>query len=236
MLFYVSVLHQITTEFCEYKYHCRCSMSLFYIKSQRLRAASYRQTVVLCLCSTSNHNHPTASDYMRALFYVSVLHQITTVLVSSQKTPRLFYVSVLHQITTRCKLILSVMGCSMSLFYIKSQRQSGSWQQRSVVLCLCSTSNHNSTTEPSCCRRLFYVSVLHQITTRQCCFRPDGLLFYVSVLHQITTNIYGDFATLGLFYVSVLHQITTVWRSGRGWPSLFYVSVLHQITTKSCRY
>ena len=120
-LFYTFVLHQTTTGTGIVYHPGGCFIPLFYIKPQQRRLVVLYPSVVLYLCSTSNHN----------LFLDVVRH------------PLLFYTFVLHQTTTPLRHTRRHPRCFIPLFYIKPQHDSISASPSSVVLYLCSTSNHN---------------------------------------------------------------------------------------------
>ncbi len=161
-----------------------CFMSLFYIKSQLMPQTHVSLRVVLCLCSTSNHNDVLL--YPKGLYVVLCLCSTSNhnCVRECARGRGLFYVSVLHQITT---------------FYQPEYDHLG------VVLCLCSTSNHNRHTSRHCCRQLFYVSVLHQITTFHASFDVSRgcfmSLFYIKsqLLVAIVESGFGCF--MSLFYI-----------------------------------
>ena len=77
--------------------------------------------VVLYLVSTSNHNDVTHISWTKGLSYILFLHQTTTILC----------------------LVISVLGCLISCFYIKPQPDVSVGNWTCVVLYLVSTSNHN---------------------------------------------------------------------------------------------
>ena len=142
-----------------------CFIPLFYIKPQPRWSKPPSPSVVLYLCSTSNHNTPIYPNHITALFYTFVLHQTTTQRPEDNAQGVLFYTFVLHQTTTwrdRRHLASSLFytfvlhqtttcscgstcrsGCFIPLFYIKPQRQDIAMMLATVVLYLCSTSNHN---------------------------------------------------------------------------------------------
>ncbi len=120
-----------------------CLISLFYIKPQPSFLFILHYSVVLYLCSTSNHNAIRGFSLIRELSYISVLHQTTTLLVTGGCLSQLSYISVLHQTTTFTFVLPNEKSCLISLFYIKPQRGVGTLHPFLVVLYLCSTSNHN---------------------------------------------------------------------------------------------
>ena len=98
-LSYISILHQTTTAPVLAAFMFCCLISLFYIKPQPLAVGVHLFTVVLYLYSTSNHN----------------VHwsRLTVCMLS--------YISILHQTTTRYNLLVNLLSCLISLFYIKPQ-------------------------------------------------------------------------------------------------------------------
>ena len=99
-----------------------CVISFFYIKPQP-RYAEYKfNLVVLYLSSTSNHNQYFLIIFVLPLCYIFLLHQTTTVMLSTSL----------------------IFRCVISFFYIKPQPRTLIEAKETVVLYLSSTSNHNN--------------------------------------------------------------------------------------------
>ncbi len=170
----------LSDEFC-------CSICLSYIKPQLTSANFTRMTVVLYVYPTSNHNSFLSSSADSRLFYMSILHQTTTVHACSRWCRWLFYMSILHQTTTEWRQLgrksmlfyMSILHqtttsprsghkrecCSICLSYIKPQPPTASAFPSVVVLYVYPTSNHNLFALPPHNTTLFYMSILHQTTT-----------------------------------------------------------------------
>ena len=102
--------------------HHRCLIPLFYIKPQPCGWRNQRGSVVLYLCSTSNHNPFAVFVLMETLSYTFVLHQTTTLIEPHLISIVLSYTFVLHQTTTTLSCSEILRSCLIPLFYIKPQR------------------------------------------------------------------------------------------------------------------
>ena len=87
----------------------RCILSKFYIKPQPGTSSEITMAVVSYRNSTSNHNK--SSPYVNK--------------------PELYLIEILHQTTTRTAAALISIGCILSKFYIKPQRETSTINARS---------------------------------------------------------------------------------------------------------
>ena len=187
-----------------------CVISFFYIKPQRTRYMSRKETVVLYLSSTSNHNldflrnlanllcyifllHQTTTNRLlwkdwQKLCYIFLLHQTTTGQLLDYLGYQLCYIFLLHQTTTSLVIIPQLSGCVISFFYIKPQPRSIFGILEGVVLYLSSTSNHNP--ESTSLEGLAVVLYLSSTSNHNAALRSVlvFLLCYIFLLHQTTTK------------------------------------------------
>ena len=100
------------------------------------------------------------------LYFLSILHQTTTIeggimtLVSCISYQ--FYIKPQHILVQRCARVC----CISYQFYIKPQLATHRWLRVSVVFPINSTSNHNRCEEVAIANELYFLSILHQTTTR----------------------------------------------------------------------
>ena len=143
--------------------------------------------VVLYRYSTSNHNPLPPSDSAQELSYIGILHQTTTA-----RVPSVLWLS-----------------CLISVFYIKPQLQNRSKFDLSVVLYRYSTSNHNKNVQLSKARKLSYIGILHQTTTRSLSCSLWYQLSYIGILHQTTTSecivAFTISCLISVFYIKPQH-------------------------------
>ncbi len=189
-LFYISFLHQTTTE----ELVELVGEELFYISFLHQTTTMLLITPFMVMLFYISFLHQTTTlllwlQKFLLLFYISFLHQTTTASCEKPSLSELFYISFLHQTTTSSSFCFSHSGCFISRFYIKPQLQELSSCRRIVVLYLVSTSNHNLLRPWHIVRMLFYISFLHQTTTGWRASRGAQRLFYISFLHQTTTML-----------------------------------------------
>ena len=123
---------------------------------------------------------------------------------------KLHYIVILHQTTTVKLAFNLIIGCIISLFYIKPQRWRGTTTPTTVALYRYSTSNHNNSCSPSPTWKV----ALYRYSTSNHNARPYPLtlllLHYIVILHQTTTAIRPSRTWSGLHYIVILHQTTTI--------------------------
>ena len=102
---------------------CRCILSKFYIKPQRLAVEGYSQAVVSYRNSTSNHNTSRSSGLTKRVVSYRNSTSNHNSIQTSPATTSLYLIEILHQTTTfiRCESIL--LSCILSKFYIKPQQK-----------------------------------------------------------------------------------------------------------------
>ena len=84
-----------------------------------------RSAVVSYRNSTSNHNTGGLASGISGLYLIEILHQTTTMSRSTSKATTLYLIEILHQTTTLVTLVLPLLGCILSKFYIKPQQAGG---------------------------------------------------------------------------------------------------------------
>ena len=139
LLYFISFLHQTTTETYKRIFYSCCISFLFYIKPQQELGWPRRSRVVFHFFSTSNHNCTPAC----------------------QQIPWLYFISFLHQTTTIHFIKISLFSCISFLFYIKPQLIVVQDHSTCVVFHFFSTSNHNYTDE----KFKYYAVVFHFFST-----------------------------------------------------------------------
>ena len=145
-LSYIFILHQTTTGWRAAWCRCRCLISSFYIKPQRLRRYSWYYWVVLYLHSTSNHNIQSMTEQSRnVVLYLHSTSNHNNILYVPE-TPQLSYIFILHQTTTCRPLILTYKR--LSYIFILHQTTTKSWSSGTTFT-------------------LSYIFILHQTTTHQ---------------------------------------------------------------------
>ena len=146
LLYLIEILHQTTTSaYSGFAVEC-CILSKFYIKPQRNRRYFDKKNRCILskfyikpqLCLTSFPGDPTA------LYLIEILHQTTTRRTEVESLSWLYLIEILHQTTTVYWMIVYLLCCILSKFYIKPQRCFLSWWSYCVVSYRNSTSNHNS--------------------------------------------------------------------------------------------
>ena len=161
---------------------------------------------ILHQTTTSSSVHPAKA----ALFYMSILHQTTTRWIRQRskaccsiclsyikpqqilQTVQQILVVLYVYPTSNHNLLMPFSSSATVVLYVypTSNHNLNDILMATfrVVLYVYPTSNHNSLLFRSVVDGLFYMSILHQTTTRQrsqrCCTR----LFYMSILHQTTTR------------------------------------------------
>ena len=124
-----------------------------------------RHSVVSYRNSTSNHNISGALGQLFGLYLIEILHQTTTDCPPAILAPMLYLIEILHQTTTLLLLVVLLLRCILSKFYIKPQPAVANIATANVVSYRNSTSNHNT----KCAMKLFVVlyliEILHQTTT-----------------------------------------------------------------------
>ena len=147
---------------------CRCILSKFYIKPQRLAVEGYSQAVVSYRNSTSNHNTsrssgltkrvvsyrnstsnhnlPRTTRNVSQLYLIEILHQTTTLKRVFCTIVLLYLIEILHQTTTSWNATRRPQSCILSKFYIKPQLLLYPGDREEVVSYRNSTSNHNTDT------------------------------------------------------------------------------------------
>ena len=123
-LYLIEILHQTTTLISVSSFSTSCILSKFYIKPQ-LPVALLRYVVVVSYRnSTSNHNQNTRSIGRS----IVVSYRNSTSNHNRGRTLcgicELYLIEILHQTTTIRALVLFLLGCILSKFYIKPQRLS----------------------------------------------------------------------------------------------------------------
>ena len=138
-----------------------------YSTSNRNSYRSKCNTLALFLISIL-HQTATSRDGAcseRGLFLISILHQTATHNFIIAPQAELFLISILHQTATMVLLMLHVICCSLSVFYIKPQRAPCSCVLPVVVPYQYSTSNRNCGYLRTTQAELFLISILHQTAT-----------------------------------------------------------------------
>ena len=116
--------------------------------------------------STSNHNTGGLASGISGLYLIEILHQTTTMSRSTSKATTLYLIEILHQTTTLVTLVLPLLGCILSKFYIKPQPP---------LL--------NSRRPPRCILSKFYIK------PQQC---PDCLISFEVVSYRNSTSNHND--------------------------------------------
>ena len=142
-LYLIEILHQTTTVYLSIFPLQGCILSKFYIKPQHLRILIGLVDVVSYRNSTSNHNNFTAFFFVNKLYLIEILHQTTTtrtvILFLLRCILSKFYIKPQPlRGTVRCPVC-----CILSKFYIKPQRYKDGEFSTRVVSYRNSTSNHN---------------------------------------------------------------------------------------------
>ena len=161
--------------------------------------------------STSNHNTGGLASGISGLYLIEILHQTTTMSRSTSKATTLYLIEILHQTTTLVTLVLPLLGCILSKFYIKPQPP---------LL--------NSRRPPRCILSKFYIK------PQQC---PDCLISFEVVSYRNSTSNHNNPRYLPnkkkLYLIEILHQTTTAALViVTGWR-LYLIEILHQTTTSS---
>ena len=186
-----------------------CILSKFYIKPQLAMCASSLNAVVSYRNSTSNHNTGGLASGISGLYLIEILHQTTTMSRSTSKATTLYLIEILHQTTTLVTLVLPLLGCILSKFYIKPQPP---------LL--------NSRRPPRCILSKFYIK------PQQC---PDCLISFEVVSYRNSTSNHNNPRYLPnkkkLYLIEILHQTTTVDEDVGRTLWLYLIEILHQTTT-----
>ncbi len=137
--------------------------------------------------STSNHNPRCSIIILIMLYLITFLHQTTTLYTSVNTstgcTLSLFYIKPQRQ------AIAAALdeGCTLSLFYIKPQPLLVLLSYLYVVPYHFSTSNHNKSYEYYPLVSLYLITFLHQTTTIKPLPFEYLRLYLITFLHQTTT-------------------------------------------------
>ena len=189
-----------------------------------------------------------------SLSYIVILHQTTTHRIGESFFCQLSYIVILHQTTTQSQTACALLGCLISLFYIKPQ------PQRCFPLlspcCLISLFYIKpQLTAPTrfrgfrCLISLFYIKPQpdsRQGRTHQCCLislfyikpQPKYLPCFICevVLYRYSTSNHNcsvlSITSTMLSYIVILHQTTTIMAWRISLASLSYIVTLHQTTTR----
>ena len=183
--------------------------------------------------STSNHNTGGLASGISGLYLIEILHQTTTMSRSTSKATTLYLIEILHQTTTLVTLVLPLLGCILSKFYIKPQQAGGDKHRtQSCILSKFYIKPQppllNSRRPPRCILSKFYIK------PQQC---PDCLISFEVVSYRNSTSNHNSHlissAFLLLYLIEILHQTTTAALViVTGWR-LYLIEILHQTTTSS---
>ena len=189
---------------------CRCILSKFYIKPQRLAVEGYSQAVVSYRNSTSNHNTSRSSG-------------LTKRVVSYRNSTSNHNIGPNHS--------RSKDRCILSKFYIKPQRRARKRYVRNVVSYRNSTSNHNDRQNVS--TAVTVVSYRNSTSNHNVCKRITFCRLVVSYRNSTSNHNSGLNASLlvVLYLIEILHQTTTLRRLRNDWFVLYLIEILHQTTT-----
>ena len=144
---------------------------------------------------------------------------------------RLYLIEILHQTTTSPASSVMLLGCILSKFYIKPQRESFPPRRSRVVSYRNSTSNHNTTGAPQGETGLYLIEILHQTTTVELHYNTLERLYLIEILHQTTTMSQNLMKKRKLYLIEILHQTTTDSASYTFSATLYLIEILHQTTT-----
>ena len=144
-----------------------------------------------------------------ALYLIEILHQTTTSSIIQRRCKRLYLIEILHQTTTNRTVVLRLISCILSKFYIKPQLARIRPYSAIVVSYRNSTSNHNWRSVPRSWMRLYLIEILHQTTTLFSRPVPGMMLYLIEILHQTTTLSVPIIPASGLYLIEILHQTTT---------------------------
>ena len=164
----------------------------------------------------------------------------------------LYLIEILHQTTTLQLLILLLLRCILSKFYIKPQLSSYPAPVLGVVSYRNSTSNHNASPPIIWTIKLYLIEILHQTTTESEIRKVNLALYLIEILHQTTTHYPRLFelssCILSKFYIKpqlarqwlmvpcvVSYRNSTSNHNFRCWREcydvLYLIEILHQTTT-----
>ena len=134
--------------------------------------------------STSNHNTGGLASGISGLYLIEILHQTTTMSRSTSKATTLYLIEILHQTTTLVTLVLPLLGCILSKFYIKPQQAGGDKHRtQSCILSKFYIKPQppllNSRRPPRCILSKFYIK------PQQC---PDCLISFEVVSYRNSTS------------------------------------------------
>ena len=122
-----------------------------------------------------------------ALYLIEILHQTTTHAPLRLSPLALYLIEILHQTTTSLILLLMLLGCILSKFYIKPQHSLDRFFVFCVVSYRNSTSNHNYYEQALNMKKLYLIEILHQTTTSTQSESEKKGLYLIEILHQTTT-------------------------------------------------
>ena len=130
-------------------------------------------------------------------------------------------------------MILHILYCLISLFYIKPQRRAGRTNHHCIVLYLSSTSNHNMTFLMEH-ERLIVLYLSSTSNHNLVGFPPLGCCIVLYLSSTSNHNVFLQHRVeIQLSYISLLHQTTTRASISSFVGLLSYISLLHQTTTPS---
>ena len=181
--------------------------------------------------STSNHNTGGLASGISGLYLIEILHQTTTMSRSTSKATTLYLIEILHQTTTLVTLVLPLLGCILSKFYIKPQQAGGDKHRtQSCILSKFYIKPQppllNSRRPPRCILSKFYIK------PQQC---PDCLISFEVVSYRNSTSNHNNPRYLPnkkkLYLIEILHQTTTVDEDVGRTLWLYLIEILHQTTT-----
>ena len=125
---------------------------------------------------------------IRWLYFISFLHQTTTLSYKPIRRVWLYFLYFLHQTTTLWRKTNYLLCCISFLYYIKPQLNVEENSIANVVFHFFSTSNHNCEIMTLWYAVLYFISFLHQTTTKGMRACKACTLYFISFLHQTTTK------------------------------------------------
>ena len=187
------------------------------------------------------------------LYLIEILHQTTTLLIVGRPGKALYLIEILHQTTTLDMLIMRMiccilskfyikpqpsafdrvfrLGCILSKFYIKPQHPAMAGDLLKVVSYRNSTSNHNGERLGKYISQLYLIEILHQTTTMRVVELRASVLYLIEILHQTTTAKLNVIVVSQLYLIEILHQTTTMYPICGTSSWLYLIEILHQTTT-----
>ena len=181
--------------------------------------------------STSNHNTGGLASGISGLYLIEILHQTTTMSRSTSKATTLYLIEILHQTTTLVTLVLPLLGCILSKFYIKPQQAGGDKHRtQSCILSKFYIKPQppllNSRRPPRCILSKFYIKPQQSV---------DKVSFKRVVSYRNSTSNHNRALTKCrsnvLYLIEILHQTTTEYETSASVQGLYLIEILHQTTT-----